>query len=89
VSAVLVIVILIIYCNRKAMRKSKQVNVENVMSRRVDHVSPVITPRQDSSITDTIQFFNQSDFWPVNDRERFQYSRKHTRKEELLVETVL
>jgi hypothetical protein len=89
VAVVLVIGILILHCNRRAMRKSKKVNIENVPSTRVDHVVPVVTPRHDDSITSTIEYYNQSDFWPINDRDRFQYSRKNNRCEPLLVETVL
>jgi hypothetical protein len=100
VAVVLVIGILILYCNRRAMRKSKKVNVENVPSTRVGHVNnvpstrlghvvPVVSPRNNESITSTVEFYNQSDFWPINDRDRFQQSRKTNRCEPLLVETVL
>jgi hypothetical protein len=82
------------------MRKSKKVNVENVPSTRVGHIEnvpsrpvghivPVVSPRNNESITSTLEYYNQSDFWPINDRDRFQHSRKHTRCDPLLVETVL
>lgn len=63
---------------------------EDVIPNRVDHISPVVSPRNDNRKC-TIEFLSdQSDFWPrETERLQVQHSRRGNRSEPLQVEAII